>query len=142
MEQLRYADEIRDIAEVPIPKVEVKKPELDLAIKLIDQAAIEDFDAKKYKDNVRERMMEQIERKSKARRSRRSRRKREDEGPRSDAGLETESRQCAGRRKGETGQAAQSRRQTLTEQRLELGRQLGAYASASCLKKMYASVQA
>src|SRR5882672_2331514 len=65
MEQLRYADEIRDIAEVPIPKVEVKKPELDLAIKLIDQAAIEDFDAKKYKDNVRERMMEQIERKVK-----------------------------------------------------------------------------
>src|SRR6266481_1673096 len=63
MEQLRYADEIRDIAEVPIPKVEVKKPELDLAIKLIDQAAIEAFDAKKYKDNVRERMMEQIERK-------------------------------------------------------------------------------
>jgi len=35
------------------------------AIKLIDQAAIEDFDAKKYKDNVRERMMEQIERKVK-----------------------------------------------------------------------------
>jgi len=65
---------------VPIPKVEVKKPELDLAIKLIDQAAIEDFDAKKYKDNVRERMMEQIERKSKARRSRRSRRKRRRRG--------------------------------------------------------------
>ncbi len=63
MEQLRYADEIRDIAEVPMPKVEVKKPELDLAIKLIDQAAIEEFDPKKYKDNVRERMMEQIERK-------------------------------------------------------------------------------
>jgi DNA end-binding protein Ku len=63
MEQLRYADEIRDIAEVPIPKVEVKKPELDLAIKLIDQAAIEEFDAKKYKDNVRERMQEQIDRK-------------------------------------------------------------------------------
>src|SRR5882724_5164386 len=63
MEQLRYADEIRDIAEVPIPKVEVKKPELDLAIKLIDQAAIEAFDAKKYKDNVRERMQEQIDRK-------------------------------------------------------------------------------
>src|SRR5213078_3147123 len=28
MEQLRYANEIRSIAEVPIPKVEVKKPEL------------------------------------------------------------------------------------------------------------------
>ena len=63
MEQLRYADEIRDLAEVPIPKTEVKKPELDLAIKLIDQAATEEFQPKKYKDNVRERMQEQIERK-------------------------------------------------------------------------------
>lgn len=63
MEQLRYADEIRTIAEVPIPKVEVKKPELDLAIKLIDQAASEEFHPEKYKDNVRERMQEQIDRK-------------------------------------------------------------------------------
>jgi DNA end-binding protein Ku len=63
MEQLRYADEIRDIAEVPIPKTEVKKPELDLAVKLIEQAATEDFQPKKYKDNVRDRMQEQIERK-------------------------------------------------------------------------------
>ena len=63
MEQLRYADEIRDIADVPVPKTEVKKPELDLAVKLIDQAATEDFQPKKYKDNVRERMQEQIERK-------------------------------------------------------------------------------
>ena len=63
MEQLRYADEIRDIAEVPVPKAEVKKPELDLAVKLIDQAATDEFDPKKYHDTVRERMMEQIERK-------------------------------------------------------------------------------
>ena len=63
MEQLRYADEIRKIAEVPIPKSDVKKPELDLAIKLIDQAATAEFQPEKYKDNVRERMMEQIERK-------------------------------------------------------------------------------
>jgi DNA end-binding protein Ku len=63
MEQLRYSDEIRDIAEVPIPKTEVKKPELDLAVKLIEQAATEEFQPEKYKDNVRDRMMEQIERK-------------------------------------------------------------------------------
>src|SRR6266480_2056064 len=31
MEQLRYANEIRSIADVPIPKIEVKKPELQLA---------------------------------------------------------------------------------------------------------------
>jgi len=63
MEQLRYADEIRDIAEVPVPKADVKKPELDLAVKLIDQAASDAFEPKKYKDNVRERMQEQIDRK-------------------------------------------------------------------------------
>jgi DNA end-binding protein Ku len=63
MEQLRYADEIRNIAEVPIPKTEVKKPELELATKLIEQAATDEFHPEKYKDNVRERMQEQIERK-------------------------------------------------------------------------------
>ena len=63
MEQLRYADEIRDIAEIPVPKTDVKDAELQLAIKVIDQGAIEEFDPKKYKDNVRERMQEQIERK-------------------------------------------------------------------------------
>jgi DNA end-binding protein Ku len=63
MEQLRYADEIRSIAEVPIPKTEVKKPELDLAVKLIEQAATDEFKPEKYKDNVRDRMQEQIERK-------------------------------------------------------------------------------
>src|SRR5258708_17930290 len=61
MEQLRYADEIRNIAEVPIPKSEVKKPELDLAIKIIEQGSTEEFQPAKYKDNVRARMMEQIE---------------------------------------------------------------------------------
>ena len=63
MEQLRYADEIRSIAEVPIPKVEVKKPELDLAVKIIEQASTDEFHPEKYKDHVRERIMEQIERK-------------------------------------------------------------------------------
>ena len=63
MEQLRYADEIRDIAEVPVPKTEVKKQELDLAVKVIDQGATDEFHPEKYKDNVRERMQEQIERK-------------------------------------------------------------------------------
>jgi DNA end-binding protein Ku len=63
MEQLRYADEIRKIDEVPIPKTEVKKPELDLAIKLIDQAASDEFKPEAYKDNVRTRMLEQIQQK-------------------------------------------------------------------------------
>ena len=63
MEQLRYADEVRKIDEVPIPKTEVKKTELDLAIKLIDQAASDEFRPDKYEDNVRKRMLEQIQQK-------------------------------------------------------------------------------
>ena len=63
MEQLRYADEIRSIADVPIPKTDVKKQELDLAVKIIEQASTDEFQPEKYKDNVRERMQEQIERK-------------------------------------------------------------------------------
>ena len=65
MEQLRYADEIRDVAEIPVPKTEVKDQELQLAIKVIDQGAIDEFEPQKYKDNVRDRMQEQIERKVK-----------------------------------------------------------------------------
>ncbi len=65
MEQLRYADEIRDIAEIPVPKTDVKDQELQLAIKVIDQGATDEFEPAKYKDNVRDRMQEQIERKVK-----------------------------------------------------------------------------
>ena len=63
MEQLRYADEVRKIDEVPIPKTEVKKTELDLAIKFIDQTASEEFKPDTYADNVRKRMLEQIQQK-------------------------------------------------------------------------------
>ena len=63
MEQLRYADEVRSIDEVPIPKTEVKKPELTLAVQLIEQAASEAFRPEAYGDNVRKRVLEQIQRK-------------------------------------------------------------------------------
>jgi DNA end-binding protein Ku len=63
MEQLRYADEIRSIAEIPVPETDVKDQELQLAIKVIDQGATDQFQPEKYKDTVRDRMMEQIERK-------------------------------------------------------------------------------
>jgi len=63
MEQLRYADEIRAIAEIPVPKTDVKDQELQLAIKVIDQGATDEFHPENYHDTVRERMMEQIERK-------------------------------------------------------------------------------
>jgi DNA end-binding protein Ku len=63
MEQLRYANEVRSMADVPIPKADVKKPELQLAVQLLDQASSEAFDPGKYEDNARKRILEQIQRK-------------------------------------------------------------------------------
>jgi DNA end-binding protein Ku len=63
MEQLRYANEVRTITEVPIPKTEVKKPELQLATQLVEQASSDSFRPEAYEDNVRKRVLEQIQRK-------------------------------------------------------------------------------
>ena len=63
MEQLRYANEVRRIDDVPIPKVDLKKPELQLAVQLVEQASSEAFTPENYEDNVRKRVLEQIQRK-------------------------------------------------------------------------------
>jgi DNA end-binding protein Ku len=63
MEQLHYADELRPTTEVTIPPGEVKDAELKLAKQLIDQTSNETFEPTKYKDTVRERMLETIQRK-------------------------------------------------------------------------------
>ena len=63
MEQLHYADEVRPTTEVTIPEGEVKPAELNLAKQLIEQTASDTFDPQKYKDTVRERVLETIQRK-------------------------------------------------------------------------------
>ena len=63
MEQLHYADEVRPTTEVTIPPGEVKDAELKLAKQLIDQTSNEAFEPAKYKDTVRERTLETIQRK-------------------------------------------------------------------------------
>jgi len=63
MEQLRYADEVRSIDDVPIDKMDLKKSEIDLAVQLIQQQAGGEFDPQKYEDEVKKRILEQIERK-------------------------------------------------------------------------------
>lgn len=63
MEQLRYPEELRSIADVPIPKTEVKKGELEMAIKFIDQGTSEQFKPQAYKDNVRRRVLDMIQQK-------------------------------------------------------------------------------
>ena len=63
MEQLHYADELRPTTEVPVPDGDVQEKELKLAMMLIDQTSNEAFEPTKYKDTVRERVMEMIQRK-------------------------------------------------------------------------------
>jgi DNA end-binding protein Ku len=63
LEQLHYADEIRSFSEVPIDEVEVKPAELELAKQLIEQGASDAFDPTGYRDEVRDQMMQMIERK-------------------------------------------------------------------------------
>ena len=63
MEQLHYADEVRSPNEVTIPAGDVKPTELALAKQLIDQTATDTFEPAKFKDTVRDRQMELIQKK-------------------------------------------------------------------------------
>jgi DNA end-binding protein Ku len=63
MEQLHYPDELRSFAEVPIEDATVKPAELKLATQLIEQAASDKFAPENYRDEVRDRMLELINRK-------------------------------------------------------------------------------
>jgi DNA end-binding protein Ku len=63
MEQLHYADEVRTTAEIPVPSGEVKPLELTMAKQLIEQTTSDAFEPDKYKDTVRERVLETIQRK-------------------------------------------------------------------------------
>jgi DNA end-binding protein Ku len=63
MEQLHDADEVRSASDVPLEDGDVKKPELELAKQLVSASSSEEFDASKYHDEVREQMLEMIQRK-------------------------------------------------------------------------------
>jgi DNA end-binding protein Ku len=63
MEQLYYADEIRPFSEVPLGEADLKPEELTLAVQFIRQASSGAFDPAKYEDEVRKRILAQIEQK-------------------------------------------------------------------------------
>jgi DNA end-binding protein Ku len=63
MQQLRYADEVRAVAEVPVGEAEVKPGELALALQIVEQAVSEHFDPEKYEDEVRQRVMDLVQQK-------------------------------------------------------------------------------
>jgi DNA end-binding protein Ku len=86
MEQLHYGDEVRSMAEVPIPKIEVKKPELNLAVQIVEQAASASFQPDNYADNVRKKVLEQIQRKAEGKEIIEDQRRAQDTDPRLDGG--------------------------------------------------------
>ncbi len=63
MEQLRYADELRSVSDVPVEEGEVKKQELQLATQLIEQLAAAEFQPGSYTDEVREQTLALIQQK-------------------------------------------------------------------------------
>jgi len=63
MQQLHFAADVRSSNEVEIPKAEVKPAELKLARQLIDSQTVEKFDPAAFKDDVRERIQAEIDKK-------------------------------------------------------------------------------
>lgn len=63
MQQLLYSTEVRSQKILEIPTVEVKQQELDLAAQLIDSISVDEWHPEQFKDDVAERIMEQIQRK-------------------------------------------------------------------------------
>ena len=63
MEQLKHAEELRSIDEVPLEHCDVAEAELGLAIQIIDQRVNDNFEPEKYKDEVKEKMQALIQQK-------------------------------------------------------------------------------
>lgn len=63
MEQLYYPDELRSFEDVEVEEAEVNEAELNLAVQLVQQAASEDFDGSRYHDEVKDRMLELVNKK-------------------------------------------------------------------------------
>ena len=63
LQELLYADEVRPVDEVEIPDAKVSPKELALANQLIDSITSKAFDPTQYKDDVKERIEAQIQKK-------------------------------------------------------------------------------
>jgi DNA end-binding protein Ku len=63
MQQLLYADEVRPVEDIPVDDAELKEPEVQLALQLIEQTASEGFHPERYEDGVKKRILEAIDRK-------------------------------------------------------------------------------
>lgn len=67
LQQLRYAEEVRSLAELDIPQADVSRPELQLALQLVEQIAADEFDPGQFHDEEKARVMAAIDEKVKGR---------------------------------------------------------------------------
>jgi DNA end-binding protein Ku len=63
MQQLRYSDEVKPIADFEVEAGTVKEAEVKLALQLVEQIASEHFDPSAYEDEVKKRIEKAIEKK-------------------------------------------------------------------------------
>ncbi|WP_432263076.1 Ku protein [Cupriavidus sp. TMH.W2] len=63
LQQLLYADEVRSMADLHVETVDVSSAELALAKQLVEQNAVEGYDPTEYKDEEKQRILAQIDRK-------------------------------------------------------------------------------
>jgi len=63
MQHLRYADEIRPLADIPIDEVEVDHSQLALATQLVQHIATDKYQPDQYQDAVKKRLEEMIQQK-------------------------------------------------------------------------------
>lgn len=65
LQQLRYAAEVRSLADLDIPQAAVSKPELQLALQLVNQIAADTFDPDQFHDEEKARVLAAIDKKVK-----------------------------------------------------------------------------
>jgi DNA end-binding protein Ku len=63
LQQLHYADEVRPTEEIPVEEADLKDPEIQLALRLIEQTTADGFHPERYEDAVKKRVLEAIEHK-------------------------------------------------------------------------------
>lgn len=63
LQQLLYADEVRSMKALDIEQVDIRKPELQLALQLIDQISADGYDPAAFKDEEKQRVLAAIDEK-------------------------------------------------------------------------------
>ena len=63
LQQLRYADEVRSLKDLNIEAADVKPAELQLALQLVDQIAVDDFRPDQFEDEEKHRVLAAIDEK-------------------------------------------------------------------------------